>query len=40
MLRKMGSDRTGSEVVGDVWRKGHWSVGAGAPVWDLGHGGI
>ena len=28
MLRKMGSGRTGGSVVGDVWRKGHSSVGA------------
>ena len=38
MLRKMGSGRTSSEVVGDVWRKEHSSVGA--PVWELGRGDI
>ena len=36
----MVSGRTGGEVVGDVWRIGHSSVGAGAPVRELGRGGI
>ena len=40
LLRKMGSGRTGGSVVGDVWGKGHSSVGAGAPVRDLGRRGI
>ena len=36
----MGSGRTDGGVVGDVWRKEHSSVGAGAPVWELRRGGI
>ena len=35
LLRKMGSGRTVSEVVGDVCRKGYLSVDAGAPVQEL-----
>ena len=40
MLCKIGSGRTTSEIVGNVWKVGHSSVGAGAPVRELGRGGI
>ena len=40
VLRKMGAGRTVDSVIGDVWRKGHSSVGAGAPVREFGRRGI